>query len=579
MTSPSQTSRPDSTQPRPLLSASTWISNPAVLFRLGILLVVALYIRSISFDYVYDDLGIPVSPWIQSWHAIIDVFRSDIFGDAGKVGSSYYRPLASAMIVLIGRLTPATSVWFHLAAVLLAVVLYFVVFWFSRLLFENDLAAALTTLLFALHPTRVETVAWIGSAACDGQLAIYFFGLLGCYLQWCRTRKPGWLVASVVLFAAAMFTKETMAAVPVLIATHALLQSRPGERLRSTLFMVTPYLCVIGLYWLARHAVLRPLPKASIAIAPTFTSVNIWSAPSAFWWYIRELLAPYGVAILHDWAAVTAPSFTRFVLPLLAALALLVVVAWISVRQRSWRIPFLAAWFLLTLAPVIVFAPRVLVHDRYLLLPSYVFCAGLAYLLLWLARHQRVAAFTVSAVLIVVWSVLTWHAAGYWDNSVSLWQRAVQQAPHSINARLELARLYAAKDEPRAVQVLDDGLKLSPDSPGLWRTRGLLQFNAGELDSARASLERSLQVSQRFENPSSEPSDVKYGRATSAFFLGQIAWLQEDPAAAEPWLSMAVDIYPENRDYQALLIADLQKLGRNAEAEQHQKFVDALPKR
>jgi tetratricopeptide (TPR) repeat protein len=565
------------TKPRDL---ADWLVQPSTIVRLGVILIVALYARTIGFDFVYDDLTISVSPLIQSWHGVLDAFKMDVFGTAQAAGTSYYRPMSSALIVIIARLTSATPAWFHLAALFLALISLFLSYSLGRLLFEDDLLAALTALLFAVHPTKVETTAWIGSAACDGQAAIYFFAVLICYLRWTKSRNIAWMAASAAFFAAALFTKETMVVLSALVAIHCWITSPRNVRLRTSGALMVPYIFVLGLYAAARHAVLRPLPVSSIAVQPTFTLVNLWSAPLALWWYLKRLLYPSGLSILYDSIVVREPSFRNFGLSLIALLILLAAFAWIVRRGVSWRVPFFAAWFLLTLAPPLVLSPRVTVHDRYLQLAAYPFCVLLAYGILWVARRLpawRLVAAVAAFTLVFAWSLSTWHEASYWSDSLTLWRRAVQIAPHNINARVELARLYSTKELPVAIRELDDGLRVMPDSPGLWRFRGLLLFNAGDYENSRTSLLRSLDVSARFQGgPQPEPTDVKFGRAMAAFYLGEIEMLEGKPDAADPWLRMAIDIAPDDLDYERVMVSNLRKQGLNEEADRRQKIVDAL---
>jgi tetratricopeptide (TPR) repeat protein len=230
--------------------------------------------------------------------------------------------------------------------------------------------------------------------------------------------------------------------------------------------------------------------------------------------------------------------------------------------------------------------PLVTVHDRYLQLALYPFCAMLTFAILWLAEHRpwQWSGVALALVLMAAWSASTWHESGFWDNSMSLWGRAVQMAPHNINARVELARLNAVNDLPAAIHVLDDGLQQVPNSPGLWRTRGLLLFNAGRLQESRSSLLKALEVSARYANASQpEPTDVKYGRAAAAFYLGEIEMLEGRPAAADSWLRMALAIDPENSDYNTVMIANLKKQGLDDEAARlqqalHQRIAASRPR-
>src|SRR3954467_529466 len=147
-------------------------ATPAFLFRAGLVVVLALYLRTLAFDFVYDDLALPVSPWLASWHGVVEAFRSDVFGDKGVAGSAYYRPLASTLMIAVARVASPTPAWFHLMAIVLLVVMYALCYRLGQILFKDDWIAALAAVLFALHPTKVESVAWLSSAGCDGQVAI-----------------------------------------------------------------------------------------------------------------------------------------------------------------------------------------------------------------------------------------------------------------------------------------------------------------------------------------------------------------------------------------------------------------------
>lgn len=557
-----------------------WLLQPKVMFRGGMLLLVCLYLRTVGFDFVYDDLLIPVSPWIQSWHGILGAFKTDVFGTGGQSQTAYYRPLASALTVLVARLSSVSPAWFHLVSLFIDLLIYVVAYHFGREFFKDDATAALTAIFFAVHPTKVETTAWIGSAFCDGQASIYFFAVLICYLKWWRLRKPAWILASAGFFLAAIFTKETMAVLPVLIAIHALLLGERGTKLRTVGLVVVPYAAPTALYVFARHAVLQPLANSSIAVQPQFTLVNLWSAPLAFWWYVKRLVFPSGLSILYDSIVVRQPSFRGFFLPLVGVAALVGILVWSWRRSRSWQLVFLLAWFVLALGPAIVLSPMVTIHDRYLQLAVYPFCALIAVASMWAERHwteRRWVAACAALLLIAAWSISTWHESGYWDNSMTLWGRAVQIAPRNINSRVELARLYSMNNVPAGIRVLDDGLRLVPTSPGLWRMRGLLLFNTGAYEEARASLMKSLQVSAAFETDSHNvPTDVRYGKATAAFYLGQIEMIEEKPKAADPWLRIAVEIDPNNIDYERTMVTNLRKEGLNAEADRYQQIVDQL---
>src|SRR5271157_5459368 len=82
-----------------------------------------------------------------------------------------------------------------------------------------QLAAALAAALFAVHPLRVEAVAW---ASCQPYLPCALFSMLAvlAYLRafWLGTSPEwGWLVVSFVLFVAALLCKAAAVSLPAML--------------------------------------------------------------------------------------------------------------------------------------------------------------------------------------------------------------------------------------------------------------------------------------------------------------------------------------------------------------------------
>jgi len=76
--------------------------------------------------------------------------------------------------------------------------------------------SALVAAIFAVHPLRVESVAW---AVERKDVLTAFFALLAmlAYLRYTRTPKWSWYAAMLSLFAAALLAKQTLATFPFLL--------------------------------------------------------------------------------------------------------------------------------------------------------------------------------------------------------------------------------------------------------------------------------------------------------------------------------------------------------------------------
>jgi len=546
--------------------------------RAALLLLFVLYVRAVGFAPVYDDNTI--SQWDGGWRDVPKFFTHDLFGSDGQAHSVYYRPLAQTWAFLIAWASGGAPGWLHLSAILVHLALVVLAFALGRKLFRDERLALLTALLFGLHPSKIESVAWIGSSFVDGFGGVVFFATLITFLNWReaagRSVKPlarasssaQWRAASVALFAAAMFTKETMVCIPVLLACWLWLCPSAVERGRTVGIRVwtickalAPYAVVWAGYMAIRHRVIRPAGPAVAYLHPTYTFANLWTAPYAVWWYLRHLVAPWGLAVEYTTTVVEHPTLTGFVLPA-AGLGALAVAAWAAWRRkRSAVAAFLGIWFVINLAPPVIVAPMVQQHDRYLYLSAYPFCALVAWAILRLGSLSSRWRMVLGLVVVALWSTIASHELGYWDSDATLWARVLQISPANIKAQVQMANLYfEAGDPSRSLAVLDDGLRSRPESPSLWMTRASVLEGTKRFDEARAAYLNVMRVTG-----GSPPGTRATLGAAAAYKLALLDISEKNFAEAERYARTALSLQPDGPGFHAALGQSLLGQGRMAE--------------
>ena len=544
-------------------SRSGWLvrklREPQVGLRLSFILLTALYLRTISYGFVYDDLGIVFIQW-KGWRALGSLFLHDLFASTQGAGSSYYRPLASVWTFVLFHWSGGRPGWFHLVACVTHLCVFYLAYLLGRYLFRSEWVALLTALLFCLHPSKVESVAWVGSSGCDGMGAIFFFASLICYFQWRARGSTAWISGSIVLYAACLFTKETLAVLPGLIAVHFWLTEGPGNRVRKSFFLLLPYAVALAGYFVMRHIALAPHAASSAIVVPylkpTFTATNVWSAPLAFWWYLKHLLWPTGLSVMYDSIIVNQPSLANFVMPALALLLAIAAGAWLWWRYRSLESTFALAFFILAIAPYIVLAPMAQEHDRYLYLASYPFAALVAWLLLKPSRVAVSVRLAIGILLVALWSASSWHETGYWADNLALWQRASIKAPNEIRPKYVLADEYVlVGDRIAATRTLEEGLRLHPNSPYLLHSRAAFFEHEGDLPAAKADFEKEFAADK-----------IGNLKPIAAAKIGEIAMKQRDYAEAERWFRTATTLAPASPGNHGALANALRAQGREAEA-------------
>ncbi len=289
--------------------------------------------------------------------------------------------------------------------------------WFLlRRLSGRALVATLGALLFAVHPTRVESVAWI-SGVTDPLAALVGFSAV---LAVGAGRRR--LVLSSALFGLALLTKETalvFGAFPLAIALAAPGRSKkPGESPEVTPWQValrtTGVWFVVALAYLAvRHAVIGEL-------APGIHEVE-QPALTTFWLvgnYAQLLFAPTLLSLIRE-----VIPMTGWALFGLAAFGLGAILG-----GRTRALVWMGALFLLPVLRLATLQPDMLVQCRYLYLPSACWLGALAWggVALFDGRGRRVAGGSLLAV------VLAWYGFGLavnlpaWESDEEVWRRAIQ---------------------------------------------------------------------------------------------------------------------------------------------------------
>jgi Tfp pilus assembly protein PilF len=149
----------------------------------------------------------------------------------------------------------------------------------------------------------------------------------------------------------------------------------------------------------------------------------------------------------------------------------------------------------------------------------------------------------VALCVVAVWSGLTWHEMGYWDSDRALWGRVAEIAPSQPKAQLQLAFMYNDDgDTPKALSILNDGLRYRPNSLKLWLARAGILYGNKQFDEARTGY---LKVMQLTEPPAGHPVEAgvpAHARAASANQLALLDLAAKNFVEAESYARTALSL-------------------------------------
>jgi tetratricopeptide (TPR) repeat protein len=396
-----------------------------------------------------------------------------------------------------------TNVLLHAAA---AVLLFLVL----RRLTGSLWPSALVATLFAVHPLRAESVAWVAERKDVLSGLLWMMVLYG----WARyVERPGvgrYLVVA-VLFVLGLASKPMVVTLPFVLL---LLDVWPLGRLqipgRGSSSAGSASAAVVGRR--AGRLVLEKLPLMLLAaglaaatlvaqrgameqLGPMGFGVRLANALVAWVGYVLKTVAPLNLAVFYPHPGSGLPAWQ----PLAAALVLVAVTAAVVAGIR--RRPHLAVgwfWYLGTLVPVIglVQVGSQAMADRYSYLPQIGLWLMLAWSLaeLWNRRVRfRPVVVAASVVLIVITMAAARRQVAYWKDSATLYRRALECTTDNWVAHANLAGVLVEQGRyAETVEHSEASLAIRPDNPVAMVYLGRALQGLGRPQEAAVQLERAL---------------------------------------------------------------------------------------
>lgn len=524
---------------------SAWWSDPRVVVPVVILAATfGVYAATLRYQFVYDDAGIIVNnPLVQSWQSVPRYFTEHVWSYMfPDVPGNYYRPVFLLWLRFNHWLFGLEPFGWHLTTVLAHTGVTFLVYLLAKRITGDLMAAAVSGLVFGLHPAHIESVAWI-SGVTEPLVALFFISSLLCYQKWrSESRQRGWLALSLSLFALALLSKETAILLPLIVfASEMLLGEQPEQsgrswfaRAKPAALRLIPFLVLLSVYLTARVAVLKGLGHSVTALP---LSTVAYTLPSVGYFYIQSLLWPVGLSAFYDTPYVTQPTALNFVLPLAVVIVVAAALWWISRRSKAALLAVVLLILpVLPLLNISVFPESEIAHDRYLYLPS----VGLAVLIglgasrLGALRPQsaKLAAGALAGLL----AVGTISQQGQWASNFDLYSRSVEVAAGNNIATNNLANeLLARGDYDQAIRLYQ---RVIERKPNFWLANYNLGFACYKLDR--------LEEAERYFN---QAISIRKSDPDQYVYLG-LTWMKMgrlDQAAAA--IRRGIEIRPQAIGY------------------------------
>lgn len=395
----------------------------------------------------------------------------------------------------------------HLTNVLLHAATAILLFLVLQQMTGDCWPSAFVAFVFAVHPLRAESVAWIAERK-DVLSGLFFMLTLAAYLDY--VRWPPSLVRYVTvaaLFALGLMAKPMLVTLPFVLL---LLDYWPLDRIAAwrrvlveklPLLMMSAGSCVMTL-WAQRDAI------AASEQATLFARAG--NAVVSYIVYLRQFFWPMNLAVLYP-----HPGADLAMWKIAASAALLTAIT-VSVILLRRRTPFLIVgwlWYLGMLLPVIglVQVGYQAMADRYTYLPQIGLCIALA----WTVKQavgesasRRWVCIGTAAAMLPLLALAAALQTSYWRNSEALWTHTLACTKGNAVAHYNFGVALATTRIDDAVEQYQKAIAVRPDYAEARYNLGVLLGQQGRVDEAIEQYQRVLELA-----PDSSDAHLNLGAA------------------------------------------------------------------
>jgi tetratricopeptide (TPR) repeat protein len=417
--------------------------------------------------------------------------------------------------------------------------------------------AELATIVFALHPVNVETVAWITERK-NTLSGVFALAATLSYLKFDEGRRRRSYALALGLFLLGLLSKTAIVTLPLALLVIFWWK-------RGTISWRRDVVPLIPFFFLAAVAglVTRWFENTGIGYKATILDLSLLDrcliAGRAFWFQLGKVLWPSNLMFIYPRWEINAGVWWQYLFPI-TVLALLVIL-WIL---RRWsRAPLAGVLvYILLLLPALGFLniyffiySFVADHWQYLACLGIITpCAsGIVLLAGQLKSWQRWLERGITLLLAGVMFILTWQQSRMYTDIETLYRTTIARNPACWMAYNNLGNtLSQANRIPEAMDLFNQALRINPDNAEAYYNLGNALVQRGRTSEAIDQYQQALRI------------DPNFAKAHNN--LGNALVLTGRTSEAIDQYQQALRITPNSAEAHNNLGAALGRMGRISEA-------------
>lgn len=452
-----------------------FIANIPFFFIL-LFLILGVYLNGVKGEFVSDDLpAIVNNPNIKNFDKVL--------------------AKGNVHMILISALYNAFSlnqIPFHITSLVFHIVNVFLFFLITYSVFGKK-AAALTALLYAVHPGPSEAVLWI--SAINYQISTFVtYIIIILYLIYKKNNDIKILVFITIFLPVFIlsFQNAWVLTIPLIIAGVDFFLLNEKDNFKPLLKLIPMIiLCSIAFFSFNTERVSGRIAELQTQDASPYLN----RLPYSIYKNTELLVFPKSLSLYHEGEVISPNEYTTMIITTVIVV-LTTLFLWRSKKYRKYG--GLLILIFLSLAPV--FSPIQVswfVADRYLYVGTGFFCIILALIFLAIEQKSQIknAAIILTAILVVIYSVRTFYRTQDWKTRKSLWLATQKIAPYSSRVYNNLGDVFALeRDYKNAIASFQMSIKLNPNYSEAMHNLGYTYMTIQQFDKAREVLLRSVAI-------------------------------------------------------------------------------------
>ncbi|MBW2645343.1 MAG: tetratricopeptide repeat protein [Deltaproteobacteria bacterium] len=451
-----------------------------------------------------------------------------------------------------------TNLLFHLTNTLL---LFLILNRMTGALWRSAFVAA----IFALHPLHVESVAWVAER--KDVLSTFFWMLtMWAYIRYAERPGGKTYLLVVLFFALGLMAKPMLVTLPFVLLLMDYwplgrlrlgqsnkdrwlnIKETPAIRLiweKVPLFALTAVSSVVTFYAQQAGGSVAALDKLPL-------NARIANGLVSYVSYTGKMIWPSQLAVFYPHEDMVALWQAAGAGLLLACISILVIC--VARRFQSLAVGWL--WYLGTLVPVIgiIQVGEQAMADRY----TYVPLIGLFIMIAWgvgdlAARwhYRRIILSTFTGILLLVLMTGTWLQIRHWQNSITLFEHALDVTTNNFVAHYNLGE--ALEDNGRleeAIGHFHKALQIKPNNAKAYYSIGTVYGKLGNYKKALSVLKQAIFLKPDYAEAYTNLGAVYGGMnlySKAVWALKEAVRLNPDDKVAQQNLKIAYEIIKKQK--------------------------------